>query len=74
MRRWRHLHRDYRVVTRRWLVEVRVVSLHARIVVAKSADEAKRIADAKGWNDDTFNMIDAVEPYGDPIEEEDEEE
>ncbi len=50
------------------------MSLHARIVVAKSADEAKRLADAEGWNDDTFNMIDAVEPYGEPIEEEDEEE
>ena len=57
----------------RWLVEVRVTSLHARIVEASSAEEARLTAERLGWNDDTLNVVERIGPYGAPIEEDEEE-
>lgn len=57
-----------------WLVEVQIVELHAQIVEADSAEEARAKADANGWGPHTLNDVEPPEPFGDPIPRDDEDE
>lgn len=57
-----------------WLVEAKVVQLHAQVVRASSAEEASRIANENGWNEATYNDTDSIEPYGEPLLRDDEDE
>lgn len=57
-----------------WLVEVKVVALHSRIVAAATPEEAVSLALAQGWSDETCNEVESVEIYGEPVPRDDEEE
>ena len=50
-----------------WLVEVRVTQRHVRLVVAQSADEARRIAFEQGWNTDTLDETESIELLDEPL-------
>jgi hypothetical protein len=56
-----------------WLVEVKVVALHSRIVEAATPQEAVSLALAQGWSDETLNEVESVEVYGEPVPRDDEE-